>query len=60
MVLKGANRVHNEYNWVKWSWKESILYKMIKSDQMVLKGVNCVHNHKMMSNGLEGSQLGPL
>ena len=33
---------------------------MIKSSQMVLKGVNFVHNNKMMSNGLEGSQLGPL
>ena len=33
---------------------------MIKSSQMVLKGVNFVHNDKMMSNGLERSQLGPL
>ena len=25
---------------------------------MVLKGVNCVHNNKIRSNGLERSQLG--
>ena len=30
---------------------------MIKSSQMVLKGVNRVHNDKIRSNGLE-SQLG--
>ena len=29
---------------------------MIKSGQMVLKGVNSVHSDKMMSNGLERSQ----
>ena len=28
--------------------------------QMVLKGVNRVHNDKMMSNGLERSQFGLL
>ena len=31
---------------------------MIKSGQMVLKGVNRVHNDKIGSNGLESSQLG--
>ena len=31
---------------------------MIKSDQMVLKGVNWIHNDKFLSNGLERSQLG--
>ena len=31
---------------------------MIKLGQMVLKGVNCVHNDKIRSNGLERSQLG--
>ena len=31
---------------------------MIKSGQMVLKGVNWVHNDKIGSNGLERSQLG--
>ena len=29
---------------------------MIKSGQMVLKGVNGVHNEKIRSNGLERSQ----
>ena len=29
---------------------------MIKSGQMVLKGVNSVHSDKMMSNRLERSQ----
>ena len=29
-----------------------------KSDDMVLKGVNWVHNDKIGSNGLERSQLG--
>ena len=29
-----------------------------KSGQMVLKGVNWVHNDKIRSNGLERSQLG--
>ena len=29
-----------------------------KLGQMVLKGVNCVHNNKIRSNGLERSQLG--
>ena len=33
---------------------------MMKSGQMVLKGVNWVHNDKIMSNGLERSQLGTL
>ena len=31
---------------------------MIKLGQMVLKGVNLVHNDKIRSNGLERSQLG--
>ena len=30
---------------------------MQKSGHMVLKGVNCVHNGKIKSNGLEMSQL---
>ena len=30
---------------------------MIKSGQMVLKGVNWIHNDKIGSNGLERSQL---
>ena len=29
---------------------------MIESGQMVLKGVNCVHNDKIVSNDLEMSQ----
>ena len=31
---------------------------MIKLGQIVLKGVNWVHNDKIGSNGLERSQLG--
>ena len=31
---------------------------MIKSGQMVLRGVNRVHNDKTGANGLERSQLG--
>ena len=31
---------------------------MIKLGQMVLKGINLVHNTKMISYGLERSQLG--
>ena len=31
---------------------------MKKSGQMILKGVNWVHNTKIRSNGLERSQLG--
>ena len=31
---------------------------MIKLGQMVLKGVNRVHNDKIRSNGVERSQLG--
>ena len=31
---------------------------MIKLGQIVLKGVNWVHNNKIRSNGLERSQLG--
>ena len=32
---------------------------MIKLGQMVLKGVNCVQNDKIRSNGLERSQWHP-
>ena len=39
-------------------FKESIGYTMIKSCHMVFKGVNCVHNDKIRSNGLESSQPG--
>ena len=31
---------------------------MIKLGQMVLKGVICIHNDKIWSNGVEGRQLG--
>ena len=31
---------------------------MIKSGQIVLKGVNCEQNDKIRSNGLERSHLG--
>ena len=31
---------------------------MVKLGQMVLKGVNWVHNNKIRSNGLERSHLG--
>ena len=74
MVLKGVNWVHNDkirsngleksqlgtqYKiQVKWSWKESIGYTMIKWGQMVLKGVNWAPNTKIRSYGLERSQLG--
>ena len=44
-------------NQVIWSSMESIGYTMIKLGQMVLKGVNCVHNTKIRSYGLEMSQL---
>ena len=72
MVLKGVNRVYNDIigsnglersqlgtqykNKVKWSWKESIGYTMIKWCQMVLKGVNLVNYNKISSDGLERSQ----
>ena len=42
MLLKGLNRVPN----------------IKKTDHMVLKGVNWVHNDKIKSNGLERSQMG--
>ena len=45
-------------NRVIWSWKESIGYTMLRLGQMVLKGVNWVHNAKVRSYGLERSQLG--
>ena len=54
MVLKGVNKVHNDKirwngpeqsqmgtqyeNWVKWSWKESIRYTMIKLGKWSWKG----------------------
>ena len=44
-------------NHIIWSSMEWIGYTMIKLGQMVLKGVNCVHNTKIRSNGLEMSQL---
>ena len=31
---------------------------MMKLDQMILKGVNWIHNDKIVSNGLDMSQLG--
>ena len=31
---------------------------MTKLGQMILKGVNCVHNNNIRSNGFEWSQLG--
>ena len=40
-----------------WSWRESIGYTLIKLGQMVLKGVSCVHNDKIWSNGLERSNM---
>ena len=46
MVLKGVNWVHNDKNQVIWSWKDSIVYTMVKLGQMVLKGVSWVHNDK--------------
>ena len=61
---------------VIWSWKKSIGYTMIKIGQMVLKGINLVHNRKLDHivlkgvnwvhydkirwNSLERSQLGTL
>ena len=48
MLLKGVNDKIK----VKWSWKESIGYTMQKSGQMVLKGVNWVHNDKMVLKGV--------
>ena len=33
------------------------MYTMVKLGQMVLKGLNCVHNGKIRSNSLERSQL---
>ena len=57
MVLKGANRVHNNKTGLR-SWNESIGYIMIKLGQMVFKGVIWVHNDKIGSNGLKMSKLG--
>ena len=42
-------------NQVKWSCKESIVYTITKLGQMVLKGVNWVHNDKISSYVLERS-----
>ena len=39
-------------------WNEWFGYTIQTSGQMVLKGINCVHNNKIKSNGLERSQLG--
>ena len=36
LVLKGVNWVHNDKNQVIWSWKDSIVYTMVKLGQMVL------------------------
>ena len=71
-VLKGVNWVHNtkirsygleksqlgtQYKYqLKWSWKESLGYTVIKWCQMVLKEVNWVHYNKIRLNGLERSQ----
>ena len=41
----------------KFSWKEPIGYILIKLGQMVLKGVNWVHNDKIRGNGPERNQL---
>ena len=38
---------------LKWSWKESTGYTMIKSGQMVLKGVSWMDKTKISSYGLE-------
>ena len=48
MVLKGDI----------WFEMSEFGYTIQTSGQMVLKGVNCVHNNKIRSNGLERSQLG--
>ena len=37
--------------------RSQLWYTMIKLGQMVLKGVNWVHNDKIRSNGLERSEL---
>ena len=42
---------------LEYSWKESIWYAIQKWGHMDLKGVNCVHNDKIRSNGLAMSQL---
>ena len=34
------------------------MFKMIKLGEMVLEGVNWVHNNKIRSNGLKRSELG--
>ena len=63
MVLKGViwfemSDLGTQYkHQVKWSLKESIVYTITKLGQMVLKGVNWVHNDKIRSNGLERSSL---
>ena len=44
----------------QWSWKESIGYTMIKLGQIILKGVNWVHNDKIMLNDLGRNQLGTI
>ena len=48
MVLKGGSSVDNTKIRSNGSWKESIGYTMQKWGHMVLKGVNWVHNDKIM------------
>ena len=55
LCTQSKNHVIQYKNQVIWSWKESIWYRMQKSGQMVLKGVNCVHNAKIRSYGVEES-----
>ena len=63
MILKGVicfemSDLGTQYkHQVKWSWKESIVSTITKLGQMVLKGVNWVHNDKISSYGLERSNL---
>ena len=57
MVLNRAKWVHKTKIGSN-GLERSQLGTLIKSGQMVLKGVNCVHNDKIRSNGLENSQLG--
>ena len=73
--LESINRIHNDKidsnglersklgrqykNQVKWSWKESIGYTMVKLDSNGLqRSQKCCTNDKIGSNGLERSHLG--
>ena len=64
MIKLGQNGLERSHlgtqcrNQVIWSWKESIGYPMIKSGDMVLRGVIWLHSNKIGWNGLERSQLG--